>query len=48
LIDRKDVLPAGGGETPILAIAPAIANAIFAATGIRLRSMPLAPDGVIR
>ena len=48
LIDRKDVLSAGGGETPILAIAPAIANAIFAATGIRIRSMPLAPHGFIR
>jgi isoquinoline 1-oxidoreductase len=48
LIDRKDVPSAGAGETPIVAIAPAIANAVFAATGIRIRSMPLAPDGFIR
>jgi isoquinoline 1-oxidoreductase len=48
LIDRRDLPSAGAGETPIVAIAPAIANAIFAATGIRVRSMPLAPDGVIR
>jgi isoquinoline 1-oxidoreductase len=47
LLDRRDLPSAGGGETPILAIAPALANAIFAATGVRLRSLPLAPDGVI-
>ncbi len=47
LIDRRDLPSAGGGETPIIAIAPALANAIFAATGVRLRSMPLVPDGVI-
>ncbi|HEU5003088.1 MAG TPA: molybdopterin cofactor-binding domain-containing protein [Actinomycetota bacterium] len=42
LIDRRDVPPAGGGETPILAVAPAIANALFRATGRRVRTMPLA------
>jgi isoquinoline 1-oxidoreductase len=47
LLDRPDISPAGAGETPILAIAPAIANAIFAATGVRLRSLPLVPDGVV-
>jgi isoquinoline 1-oxidoreductase len=41
LVDRKDLPPAGAGETPIVTIAPAIANAIFAASGERLRSMPL-------
>jgi isoquinoline 1-oxidoreductase len=45
LIDRTDVPPAGAGETPIVAVAPALANAIFDATGCRLRSMPLIPDG---
>jgi isoquinoline 1-oxidoreductase len=40
-MDRKDVDPAGAGETPIIAIAPAVGNAVFAATGIRLRSMPM-------
>ena len=47
LIDRPDVASAGGGEVPIVAVAPAIANAVFAATGIRVRSMPLAPDGLV-
>ncbi len=40
-MDRKDVDAAGAGETPIIVIAPAIANAVFAATGVRLRSLPL-------
>ena len=33
LIDRKDLPSAGAGETPIVAIAPAVGNAIFDATG---------------
>ncbi len=45
LLDRPDQPSAGGGEAPIIAVAPAIANAIFAASGVRLRSMPLVPDG---
>jgi isoquinoline 1-oxidoreductase len=46
LLDRKDLPSAGAGETPIIGIAPAIGNAIFAATGIRLRGMPMAPRGL--
>jgi isoquinoline 1-oxidoreductase len=46
LIDRKDVPSAGAGETPIMCIAPAIGNAIFDAANIRLRSMPMVPDGL--
>ena len=41
LLDRKDAEPAGAGETPIIVVAPAIANAIFDATGKRVRSMPM-------
>jgi isoquinoline 1-oxidoreductase len=41
LLDRKDLEPAGAGETPIIAVAPAIANAVFDATGKRVRSMPV-------
>jgi len=46
LLDRKDLPSAGAGETPITAVAPAIGNAIFQATGIRLRSLPLVPNGL--
>jgi isoquinoline 1-oxidoreductase len=45
LIDRPDEPSAGAGETPIVAVAPALGNAIFSATGVRLRSMPLIPSG---
>ena len=41
LIDRKDVPPAGAGETPLMGLAPAVAGAIFSATGMRLRGLPL-------
>ena len=46
LIDRKDIPPAGAGETPIVGLAPAIGNAIFNASGIRLRALPLVPRGL--
>lgn len=41
LLDRPDLPSVGGGETPIIAIAPAIANAVFHATGKRIRQMPV-------
>jgi isoquinoline 1-oxidoreductase len=46
LIDHKDVPSSGAGETPIVAVAPAVGNAIFAATGHRLRSLPMVPNGL--
>ncbi len=48
LLDRPDLDSAGAGETPIVCVAPALANAIFAATGVRLRALPLMPEGVVR
>jgi nicotinate dehydrogenase subunit B len=45
LIDRPDLPPAGAGETPLVALAPALANAIFAASGDRIRSLPLLDHG---
>ncbi|HEX9033301.1 MAG TPA: molybdopterin cofactor-binding domain-containing protein, partial [Streptosporangiaceae bacterium] len=47
LIDRPDIPSAGAGETPLIAVAPAIANAIFDATGRRLLALPLTADGVL-
>ena len=46
LLDRKDQPSAGAGESPIMGLAPAVGNAIFAATGVRLRSLPMAPNGL--
>lgn len=46
LIDRKDQPSAGAGETPIVTLAPAVGNAIFQATGIRRRSLPMIPNGL--
>ncbi len=47
LLDRKDLPSAGAGETPIVGLAPAVGNAIFDATGVRVRSMPLAANGLV-
>jgi len=46
LLDRKDIPSVGAGECPMIGLAPAIANAIFDATGTRLRALPLAPNGL--
>ena len=46
LLNRPDLTSEGAGETPIIGIAPAVGNAIFAATGVRLRSMPMITDGL--
>ena len=45
LVNRPDLPSAGAGETPIVAIAPAIANAVFNATGQRIRQMPVRLEG---
>jgi nicotinate dehydrogenase subunit B len=42
IIDRREIPPAGAGESSITLPAPALANAIFSATGDRRRSLPLA------
>jgi isoquinoline 1-oxidoreductase len=40
-VDRPDLPSAGAGETPIVGLAPAVANAVFHLNGIRLRNLPL-------
>jgi isoquinoline 1-oxidoreductase len=46
LLDRKDLPSAGAGESPIVALAPSVGNAIFDVTGVRLRSLPMLPNGL--
>jgi nicotinate dehydrogenase subunit B len=46
MIDRKDLPSAGAGESSMVGVAPAIANAIFDVSGVRLRSLPLVPNGL--
>jgi isoquinoline 1-oxidoreductase subunit beta len=41
LLNRPDLTSSGAGETPIMVIAPAIANAVFHATGVAVRTMPI-------
>lgn len=40
-IVENDIIPTGVGEPPVPPVAPALANAIFAATGKRYREMPI-------
>ena len=46
LIDRKDLPPGGAGEPSSRPTAGAIANAVFDATGVRIRQIPLSPEKV--
>jgi nicotinate dehydrogenase subunit B len=46
LINRPEIAPSGSGEPSIRPVAAAIANAIFDATGVRIRRVPFSPDRV--
>ncbi len=46
LINHPEVLPSGAGEPSTRPVAAAIANAIFDATGVRMRRVPFSPDRV--
>ncbi len=47
LINRPEMQPLGGGEPSIVPITAAIANAIFDATGARMRQVPFTPQRVL-
>ena len=46
LVNRTDVEASGAGETAITIVAAAIGNAIFDATGARVREVPFTPERV--
>jgi CO/xanthine dehydrogenase Mo-binding subunit len=46
LINRPEVAASGAGEPSIRPVAAAVANAIFDATGVRIRRVPFSPDRV--
>ena len=47
LLDRPEQPPMGAGESASVPSAAAIANAIFDATGARLRQVPFTPERVL-
>jgi nicotinate dehydrogenase subunit B len=47
LLNQTDVEACGSGETSITVVAPAIGNAIFDATGVRLRQVPFTPERLL-
>lgn len=47
MILKNSELPGGVGEPGVPPIAPAIANAVFSATGIRVRKLPILPADLI-
>jgi CO/xanthine dehydrogenase Mo-binding subunit len=46
LIDRPNEKPVGAGEAACTTVGAALANAVFDATGVRLRTLPLTPERV--
>jgi len=46
LIDHPEISPTGVGEASVNVVAPAIVNAVFDATGVRIRALPLRADRV--
>ena len=47
ILNTPNRKPSGCGEAPIGPIAPAIGNAFFALTGVRLRQMPMTPERIL-
>jgi CO/xanthine dehydrogenase Mo-binding subunit len=47
LINNLSVPPTGAGETIITTVAAAIGNAVFDATGVRMRQVPFTPENFL-
>ena len=45
-VSHRDVAPSGAGEPSIRVIPSALANAVYDATGVRMRKAPLSPERV--
>jgi CO/xanthine dehydrogenase Mo-binding subunit len=48
VLDRPDKPSLGAGEAAQGPVAAAIANAVAAALGVRVRMLPLSPDNLLR
>jgi nicotinate dehydrogenase subunit B len=46
LVNDPEIAPSGAGEPSIRPVAAAIGNAIFDATGVRIRRVPFSPEHV--
>jgi nicotinate dehydrogenase subunit B len=48
LVNRPDQPATGAGEPATVTTAPAIANALYDATGIRFKELPITPEKILR
>jgi isoquinoline 1-oxidoreductase len=48
LLNRPDLPSVGAGETPMIAVPPAVANAIYEASQVRVRSLPIRAEALKR
>jgi isoquinoline 1-oxidoreductase subunit beta len=47
-IAKNDLAPGGVGEPVLPSVAPAVANAVFGATGVRLRELPFRRELLVK
>ena len=47
-LNRTDLPSVGAGETPMIAVPPAVGNAIYDATKVRVRSLPIRAEALKR
>lgn len=48
VLDRPEEPPLGAGEAAQGPVAAALANAVYDALGVRVRTLPLSPDNLLR